>query len=489
VALLRAEVPYESRAEYLRELGRLARRGPAPPDTLVLPWCRDPEGRDIFATPSEIAKAPCADCKKQAVLAARRAIDAGHRVDFVMTSDSLPEQHIWIRIDGVQVDPSIPAGMPPLDPRRRERPIIVNVSHWYEPHHHAAGPGGASDPSGGFKADIVRGDAQRITMAGQIVGRRFPWTLGMVEYIVPGLYAAWREKLAPNAGVKTSDDKSVNATYRTFLDRFNDDEAAWTRSLNRGRRVLRAFYSALASNGGPLAQRIDSLIFDAGGNYLAPWPRGANPTPDQADVLAMQIAAEADGYVQRRFGQKLVQPEQIERPRRPVPPPPPPYAAPPPYTAPPAPPGGPRPPPPPAPPGGPRPTTVVVREVPGYGGRPIGGAPPPYGAPYGAPYGYAPPPVFGVFGAPYGYGAPPAFGVFGGPVPEAPPAAPGEPSVLDQLGIDANSPGDAAFWGALVGEIVSSDPSFAGAGEGEDEGADAFGGFGSQNVDPRGVRV
>jgi hypothetical protein len=488
VALLRPEVSIESRAAYLRVLGEHIRRGPAPPASLRLRWCRDPEGRDIFAAPYEIARQRCADCKKLSVLAARRALDAGHDVDLVMTSDMEPEQHVWLRIDGRHVDPSIAAGMPPIDPRRRERPVIVNVSHLYRPHLHAAGPG---DPSAGFRADIQRGDYQRIVMAAELIRRRFPWTSDMIDYVVFGLCAAWREKLAPQAGTRPSwlmfgggtVDPSIESLRRTFLDRFNGDDAAWKRSIERGRRVLGLFYRALASNGGAPAKAVDAMIFDAGGNFIPPWKPGATPTPNEADHLAIQIAAEADGYVQRRFGQNLVQPPRppVTAPSRPSAPPSRAYAPVPSRPAPPAPPARPYAPPPTAygapveaPSRGYVPRPVVVREMPpGYGVRPLVGA---YGAPaYPEPvYGYGVP----VYGVP-GYGAP-AYPV------AAPPPPPLDLGPVDQPPSDdgiPDDPGEAAFLGAVLGELVSS----GALGDGGDLGLGGAGGM--DDVDARGVRV
>jgi hypothetical protein len=78
------------------------------------PFCLDPPGRDLLATPSAILAAACGDCKKLSILAARRYIEAGaRRVELCMTVEpQLEQEHVFLRVDGRIVDPAVDAGMP-----------------------------------------------------------------------------------------------------------------------------------------------------------------------------------------------------------------------------------------------------------------------------------------------------------------------------------------------------------------------------------------
>ena len=103
-----------SRKTVLKEIGRLVIESP-PLRTSGGPsrYCADPGGRDILATPEEVAAARCADCKKHTILAARRAIDAGaKRVDVCMTVTDEPDEHVFLIVDGEFRDPAREAGMP-----------------------------------------------------------------------------------------------------------------------------------------------------------------------------------------------------------------------------------------------------------------------------------------------------------------------------------------------------------------------------------------
>ena len=90
--------------------------GPLPPRGAGGPeqgFCPDPAGRDILATPEEVAAAACGDCKKLSILAARRAIAEGaHLVELCMTVSDAQEEHVFLRVDGQYVDPAVLAGMP-----------------------------------------------------------------------------------------------------------------------------------------------------------------------------------------------------------------------------------------------------------------------------------------------------------------------------------------------------------------------------------------
>jgi hypothetical protein len=112
--MFRPEVPMTSRKAVLEEIGRLVIESP-PLRTSGGPsrYCADPGGRDILATPEEIAAARCGDCKKLTTLAARRAIDAGaKRVDVCMTVTDEPDEHVFMIVDGEFRDPAREAGMP-----------------------------------------------------------------------------------------------------------------------------------------------------------------------------------------------------------------------------------------------------------------------------------------------------------------------------------------------------------------------------------------
>ena len=121
--MFRPEVPMTSRKAVLEEIGRLVIESP-PLRTSGGPshYCADPGGRDILATPEEIAAARCGDCKKLTTLAARRAIDRGaKRVDVCMTVTDEPDEHVFMIVwwsdqgsdqDGEFRDPAREAGMP-----------------------------------------------------------------------------------------------------------------------------------------------------------------------------------------------------------------------------------------------------------------------------------------------------------------------------------------------------------------------------------------
>src|SRR5689334_16619452 len=106
-SLLRPERPYASRAEALHDMARLVREGGPVTASEGPTYCLDPPGRDILATPHEVDNARCADCKKLSIRAARKALDAGHQVDLVFSTTGRPTEHVWIRVDGNPVDPSV----------------------------------------------------------------------------------------------------------------------------------------------------------------------------------------------------------------------------------------------------------------------------------------------------------------------------------------------------------------------------------------------
>ncbi len=130
VPMFRSEVPFPSRRAFLREMGRVVRESPplAPRSAggATQAFCLDPKGRDILASPEEVEAQRCADCKKLSMLAARRAIDEGaKRVDLCMTVSESPEEHVFVRIDGVRRDPAVESGMPP-----RQIKEFVAVTIW-----------------------------------------------------------------------------------------------------------------------------------------------------------------------------------------------------------------------------------------------------------------------------------------------------------------------------------------------------------------------
>ena len=124
--LARPEYPYRTRAAYLRAMAALVREGGSATDAAP-GYCVDPVGRDIFATPDEIEAKSCVDCKKHAILAATRARAAGHQVDLAISVTGRPHEHVWIRVDGIPVDPSVAAGMPPPAPALYRGGVIVSV--------------------------------------------------------------------------------------------------------------------------------------------------------------------------------------------------------------------------------------------------------------------------------------------------------------------------------------------------------------------------
>jgi hypothetical protein len=86
-------------------------------------YCPDAPGHDDLATPQEVLEVGCGECKKIGTLAARRAIDAGaQRVEVCMTASDDPEEHVFLRVDGVLVFPAEDAGM---SPRRLPGPFVA----------------------------------------------------------------------------------------------------------------------------------------------------------------------------------------------------------------------------------------------------------------------------------------------------------------------------------------------------------------------------
>ena len=126
-ALLRPERPYESRVELLLDVATLVLQGPSVDDAALPLYCLDPDGRSILATPAEIAAAKCAECQKHSILAARKALDRGHRVELVVSNTGRPDEHMWIRVDGIPDDPSVKAGMPPPPDDMRVGAVIVEI--------------------------------------------------------------------------------------------------------------------------------------------------------------------------------------------------------------------------------------------------------------------------------------------------------------------------------------------------------------------------
>lgn len=126
-AFLRPERPYRSRAEQLHDMARLVFEGPAVTRPVPPPFCFDPEGRDILATPAEVDAAACAECKKQAIRRARELIDQGRDVDLVFSVVGGRVQHVSIRVDGVPEDPAARAGMPPAPSDINRGAVIVRV--------------------------------------------------------------------------------------------------------------------------------------------------------------------------------------------------------------------------------------------------------------------------------------------------------------------------------------------------------------------------
>lgn len=135
-AFIRAERPYASRVEYARDLARLIREGGPVPGDANPRWCVDPRSidpgtgavrqREILATPAEAAGSGCLDCKKLVILHGRKALEAGHLVEVVMSMAS-EVAHWWLRINGIPFDPSVAAGMPPLPPEETRWAVIVRV--------------------------------------------------------------------------------------------------------------------------------------------------------------------------------------------------------------------------------------------------------------------------------------------------------------------------------------------------------------------------
>lgn len=104
---------------------RLVREGP-PPGPGSPHYCLDPPGRDVLASAAETAAARCAECKKLATLAARRALDEGHEVDLVFSMGS-GVGHVTIRVDGVPQDPSVDAGLEGVPEGINHRAVIVRI--------------------------------------------------------------------------------------------------------------------------------------------------------------------------------------------------------------------------------------------------------------------------------------------------------------------------------------------------------------------------
>jgi hypothetical protein len=111
--MFRPEV-YTRRAYLQMMKGLILSSPPVTSSSAGQSFCADPSGRNFLVAPEEAAALACGDCKKLSILAARRYIDAGaRRVDICMTVTPPPgDEHVFLRVDGRFVDPSVEAGAP-----------------------------------------------------------------------------------------------------------------------------------------------------------------------------------------------------------------------------------------------------------------------------------------------------------------------------------------------------------------------------------------
>ena len=108
-----------SRRVYLIAMKGLILAAPSLPAGVLQGYCPNPSGQDILTTLSDIAQAPCGDCKWLSMMEARRLIDSGtvQKVELCMTVSSLQEEHAFLRVTdlGGNVlfrDPALEHGAP-----------------------------------------------------------------------------------------------------------------------------------------------------------------------------------------------------------------------------------------------------------------------------------------------------------------------------------------------------------------------------------------
>jgi hypothetical protein len=275
-ALLRPERPFASRAEALHDMTRLAREGAPVTSDEGPAYCVDPPGRDILATPAEVDAADCADCKKQSLRAARKALDEGHQVDLAFSNTGRPQEHMWIRIDGVPVDPAVAAGMPPppADVYRGGVIVSMNSQHWAATHTAA----GSSSP-GGFD--------QFLQAATGAVHARFPWIqLLSLQRAAAGL------AMAQTSGFGPSPEAVAVVQIAT-------SSAGGAMTGDQVKREMRRGQNALQLVDGNRAN-LDSWLWAADGSPIPPWKQGQHAGEQGLERLSLWVAAEAHGAVHER---------------------------------------------------------------------------------------------------------------------------------------------------------------------------------------------
>jgi len=187
--MFRPEVPMTSRKAVLEKMGELVIESPSlRTSSGPSRYCADPGGRDILATPEEIAAARCGDCKKLTTLAARRAIDAGaKRVDLAMTVTDEPDEHVFMIVDGEFRDPAREAGMP-----CRIIDLFIPVTIW------PLSEFGKSSPTSAGTVDQIRGANASASSTGSAPSALVEET--MMHQDEAALYEAYRNASGGNAG-------------------------------------------------------------------------------------------------------------------------------------------------------------------------------------------------------------------------------------------------------------------------------------------------
>jgi hypothetical protein len=296
------------------------------------------EDVQVLAWPEEVRRCPTcrADCKRQSMRAARRAVDEGHRVELVITTGNDPA-HMAIRVDGVLVDPSEHAGAGRAPDEVWQGAIIVGVEPMFS-HHLERGGLRVGATATQHTAALAEQEAPRLLLyeaAGERLTARYPWlgyrrdpsgrvVLGATQ--VPAAVVAL--KLADHVQHFHGDSDPMGQALRSLWSALGNDDDHLRLFVEHATKALHLVNEALKGQGKP--KHVDDMI--AG----PPWPRERQPAHknwQEWDRLMVSVAADALGYRVARTYQRRTQgpaPRPAPPGRPPPLPPPPPARRPPP---------------------------------------------------------------------------------------------------------------------------------------------------------------
>jgi hypothetical protein len=295
--LIRALRPYRSRTEFVRDAARLVLEGgPVVGDAPVYGLDEDVQ---ILAWPEEVRRCPTcrADCKRQALRAARRALDEGRRVELVITAGNDPA-HMATRIDGVLCDPSEHTGGGHAPDEIWVGAIIVGVDDPMHSQHLEKGlrVGATATQHTNRLMEQEAPRHRRFDAAGERLAATYPWityrrSAGQVvtgSTQVPAAVVAL--KVADHVQHFHSDSDPMGQALRVQWSALGNDDDHLRLFVEHAAMALRLVNEALK---GKQTKQVDDMI--AG----PPWPQERQATHKnwlEWDRLMTNIAADALGY-------------------------------------------------------------------------------------------------------------------------------------------------------------------------------------------------